>query len=688
MTFLTSSVLGSRSDRKKQAVSKPRGALQKGTGDQNQDVAESTPQPGLSAPLDHDSPGSEPAFPIIHTKIQPPRRRPDLLLRSRLVNQVHAMLDRKLIILSAPAGYGKTSLLVDFAETSEFPVCWLTLDRFDRDTAPVPRILHRCHRHALPNLWGESRRFLRQAGDPAASLYAIVAVLVQEVQACIPEYFILVLDDYHNVDEQDTIAEFLELFVTYVDENCHLIVASRNLLALPNMGLLIARRQAAGLSIDELRFTPRDIQSLVQQNYDLELESSQADILGQRTGGWITGILLSSVRLWREGKSDTLPRGRINQELYEYLLTQVMKKLTDALQNFLLASSVLDEISPELCGEVLEIPDAAELFGEMRQRTLFCVEYPGANGLLRYNDLFLDFLRSNLRGLYPERYHTLMLQAASYYAGRQEWERALERYFSLGEVQLAADHLQKIAPSYFESGRWDSLAGWIDALPGEVLAGRSFLLVQRAKIYAERGQHPRALELLDRAGQSLEPVGTDSIAEQARILVLKASVLRLQDRYMECVAHCQQALLLAEGNSPEMKSTRALAHKNVGLCWLWLGRMDDGRAALRQAMQLYQEMGDTQDIGMIRHDMGLVHELAGDLVGAADHYRLALQSWQELGNLSPWANELNSLGVVYHMQGDFEASRCLPGGCPGKIPPIRRPAHPGLYPGQPGRPAA
>jgi DNA-binding SARP family transcriptional activator/Tfp pilus assembly protein PilF len=129
---------------------------------------------------------------------------------------------------------------------------------------------------------------------------------------------------------------------------------------------------------------------------------------------------------------------------------------------------------------------------------------------------------------------------------------------------------------------------------------------------------------------------------------------------VDCIAHSQQALLLAVGKTPEIEYTRAIAHKNIGLCWLWLGRMDDGRAALRQAMQLYQELAGVQDIGMIHHDIGLVHELAGDLSGASDYYRLALQSWQELGNLSPWANELNSLGVVYHMQSELEqAGACF-----------------------------
>ncbi|MFN2185830.1 MAG: hypothetical protein ACK2UU_17750, partial [Anaerolineae bacterium] len=187
------------------------------------------PIPGEDQP----APAS-PALPLIVTKIRVPRRRHDLLPRRRLVNFIHAHLDRKLILISAPAGYGKTSLLTDFAHDTDLPVCWYTLDEFDRDLHVFLEHLIAAIGRRFPAFGQRSLSFLHNTADPGSNLYPLVATMVQEIYDTIPEYFFLVLDDHHAVEMQEQINEFLDLFVAYVDENCHVIIASRTLPALPN----------------------------------------------------------------------------------------------------------------------------------------------------------------------------------------------------------------------------------------------------------------------------------------------------------------------------------------------------------------------------------------------------------------------------------------------------------------------
>jgi LuxR family maltose regulon positive regulatory protein len=592
---------------------------------------------------------SDNSIPLISTKIHPPRLREELLLRTRLVNQLHVHLERKLIILSAPAGYGKTSLLIEFASETEFPVCWFTLDNFDRDLRTFLEYFIAAIAIRFPDFGDKSHQVLKQLNDPIANMYAVVTALVQEIQATIPEYFIIILDDFQCVDGADSIAEFLDLFITYVDENCHVILSSRTLPVLPNLVLLISRRQAIGLSIDELRFTPSEIQALVLQNYHFTFNPQEADSLIHRTGGWITGILLSADANWKMGQVELPKHGRINQELYDFLTSHLLSHETAQMQEFLLISSVLDEVSPWLCSQILQIDQCSQLIDQVRQRNLFVAEYEGPGGILRYHDLFHEYLRSRFQKESPQIYHQLSLRVAEYYATQKEWDRVIERYLILGEFSRSAELLNQLAPDFYSTGRWDTLAGWIDSLPEGIGQQYPNLLIQRGKIYGERGQHTQAIKLFQQAEEKL-----NSPIDLARIHVLRASILRFQDHYTEAIALCQQALIFNIGETTDVKLTRAIAHKNIGLCWLSLGKIDEGRSDLRKAMRLYEELGILHDIGMIHHDMGLAKELTGDLRGAINHYQTALNYWQKLGNPSPWANELNSLGVIYYLQGDYQ----------------------------------
>ncbi len=598
------------------------------------------------------------SLPLIVTKIRVPRRRPDLLTRRRLVSFIHKNLDRKLILISAPAGYGKTSLLTDFAHDTDLPVCWFTLDAFDRDLHVFLEHLIAAIALRFPAFGPRSCSLLRETPDAGSNLYPLVATMVQEIYDTVPEYFCLILDDHHTVEDQDQITEFLDLFATYVDENCHLILASRMLPALPNLSLLVARRQATGLSVDELRFTPQEIQALAQQNYGLELSPEQASRLAERTGGWITGLLLTTAHHWEGAQSEVAIRGRINVDLYGYLTKQVLNRQPAPLRDFLPASSVLDELSPDLCTAVLQIERPEPLMEEIRSRNLFVTEFEGGSNRLRYHDLFREFLQDALRRQDEVRFRDLSLRAAAAYAERGEWERAVSRYLAWEQYEPVIDILRRTGAHLFHMGRWDTLADWIDALPEPVLAAHPLFVMHRGKIHMERGKHDQALALFDKAEAAFR--ATDDHTGRAYALATKGHVLRFQGRYTEAIAQSQQALRLLAETTDEQRFTMALAHRNVGICEFWQGQTAESEKALQQALRLYESVGASFDVATVHQDLGVGHELTGNLAAAVEHYEAALGYWQELGNPGPWANTLNSLGVIICAQGRYkEAAQLL-----------------------------
>jgi ATP/maltotriose-dependent transcriptional regulator MalT/DNA-binding SARP family transcriptional activator len=591
---------------------------------------------------------------LVTTKIRVPRRRPDLLPRQRLVSFLHAHLDRKLILVSAPAGYGKTTLLADFAQDTDWPVCWYTLDPFDRDPRVFLEYLVASIARRFPAFGERTRGLLRETPDIGSNLHPLVATLVQEIYQTIPEYFVLILDDHHTVENQEQVNELLDLFVTYVDENCHVILASRTLPVLPNLSLLVARRQAAGMSIDELRFTAQEIQSLAERNYGLSLSVEQAELLAQRTGGWITGLLLAAAPRWQRAQSDVALRGRITLDLYDYLSRQVLDQQPPPLRDFLLASSVLDDLDLDLCQEVLGTSDPLSLLEELRARRLFVIEFEGDSGQLRYHDLFREFLQSSLRHHDEARFRDLTLRAARAYSRRGEWERAVARYLRLREYEAVAEIVHQVGGALFEAGRWDTLAGWIDALPETLREARPEFLVLRGKVYAERGSYDPAL--FERAERAFAASG--DLPRAALALATNGSILRLQGRYAEALACCHRALSLVTGETPQEQWPKALATRNIGLCQLESGQIAEGRESLQQALRLYLRLDDVYNVAMAQHDLGLSHERSGDLEGAIAYYQAALLSWKRLGSPGPWANTLNGLGVVYLVQGRY--SEALP----------------------------
>jgi DNA-binding winged helix-turn-helix (wHTH) protein len=251
---------------------------------------------------------------MIPARILIPRRWNHLLHRPRLLDRLHRHVDRALTFITAPVGYGKTSLLVDFSHEAPFPVCWLSLDDSDRDLHTFVEHLVASLRHRFPAFGRATRRALASKPGRQRDPAVLADVIVQDTLDNIPEFFALILDDYHAVDGSKEVNELLGVFLIHRPAHRHLIVAGRTApVGLPIIQLT-ARSQIAALGPAHLAFTAQEVQTFLAYAHNVHLSLAQAEELVAHSGGWIGAIVLSTNTMW-QGMRDSLVRADLRRAL-------------------------------------------------------------------------------------------------------------------------------------------------------------------------------------------------------------------------------------------------------------------------------------------------------------------------------------------------------------------------------------
>ena len=332
-------------------------------------------------------------IPVSLTKIVIPTLRPEILHRSRLLALFDNLLDRKLIIIAAPAGYGKTSLLADFARQSEIPTCWLSLDSLDQDPQRFVAYLIASLELRFPKFGKQSKSVLKSLISFEHDMERILAVLVNEISGQIDQHFTLVVDDYQYVDSVPDVRNLFSRFIYLVGDNCHIVLASRRVPALPDITLMVARQQVSGFDLEELAFRPNEIRTLFEMTYGMTLDDRLVEGLMQQTEGWITGLLLSASNVAGSLPDMTRATRTTGVDLARYLDQEVLAPQPPIIRNFLLQTSLLEEFDADLCEAVLGKGDWKNLIKTVRQNNLFVLQIGPDGKWLRYHHIFQEFLQ-------------------------------------------------------------------------------------------------------------------------------------------------------------------------------------------------------------------------------------------------------------------------------------------------------
>lgn len=594
-------------------------------------------------------------LPITRTKILIPRRRADLLTRQRLLDQMSGFIDQKLVIVAAPAGYGKTSLLVDFLQQNpQIPAAWLSLDPLDQDPLRFISHLVASIQFIFPEFGRSSLNALQNANPDSLDLDNLTTVIVNDLSEHIFEHFLVVLDDYHLIEENKPVTHFINQFIQLSDENCQVIIASRTLLNLPDMPLLVARGQVGGLSFELLSFSAEEIVQLWDHNFGLDIKLQDAEILARETEGWITGLLLTQQA---DGMlSDRMIRARVSGvNLYDYLAQQVLERQTAEIQRFLLRTSLLEDFDVTLCEQVItpvleEAEDWPQLVEELFRLNLFLQPVESEDRVwLRYHHLFRDFLVDTMRRTRPQEARAIELNMAAWWISISEWDRAYEIYRRFEMTSALVDLVETAGPSLIARGRLNLLSSWINALPESERRTHPNLLSLEGTLLSIRGNAEEGLRLLDQSIRLFDPQSEKH--NLARALVRRSTARFQLGRFVESGIDAGQALTLLNDEPDSLE--QAEAYNSLGMTAYRQGELQEALRMLRRSRDLFIALQDGESAAKVGMHLGMVAKALGQYADAEMAYNQALAFYRDSSNLLWQASLLNNLGVLQHQIGDY-----------------------------------
>jgi LuxR family maltose regulon positive regulatory protein len=593
------------------------------------------------------------ATPLLTTKLYIPPVRPELVLRPHLIERLNEGLDHRLTLVSAPAGFGKTTLLTEWASSCGRPVAWLSLDEGDNDLARFMAYFVAALETIQANI-GQGVLGAFQAPRPP-QMESVLTGLINEI-AALPEPFVLVLDDYHLITFQP-IHDALAFLLDHLPPHAHLVMAGRSDPPLP-IARLRGRGQLTELRQSDLRFTPQEAARFLNQAMGLQLSTDDVAALSSRTEGWIAGLQMAAVSM--QGRDDVASFIQAftgsNIFVLDYLVEEVLHGQVDDVQSFLLQTSILDRLSGPLCEAVIggetEGPSArGQATLEMLEHSnLFIVRLDDERRWYRYHRLFADLLRQRLRQLYPDLLQELHRRASEWYERNGFVGQAIHHALSAEDFERGADLVEGMAESIMMRSEAATFQKWVEALPDDVFRTRPLLGVYHAISLLLSG-HP--LDVAEARLQDAVEADTDSIIS-GQVAAFRGLIAAYRGEAGQTVELARRALEILPEDSLFFRS---LVAGYLGLVYLQIGDYEAAAQTLPEAARVSEQAGNVTIRTLALCHLAELAAMRGQLHEARAIYEQALESAvDDRGRRQPIAGvPLMGLGQLMVEWNDFDA---------------------------------
>jgi LuxR family maltose regulon positive regulatory protein len=522
---------------------------------------------------------------VLKTKLGVPTLRSAHVPRPTLLKLLRASSDRKLTLISAPVGYGKTTLLTQWCQSEEggnLPCAWVSLDEQDNDVVRLWRHVIEALRQVVPKEGFGDDALVGLSVVGTKLVEAVTPMLINEL-AELPHRVVLVLDDYHCIKESDC-HESVAFFFAHLPDTVHVVLSTRSYPPL-SLGRLRARGEMDEIRTEQLAFSEDEATTLLKEGMQLDIGSGDVLALLEHTEGWPAGIYLAGLSL--RGKDDA--RAFIesfhgtNRHIVELLAEEMLIALSEAEKQFLLQTSVLERMSGSLCDAMVRTVGSAKLLRDLSHTNLFVVRLTEDEEWYRYHHLFADFLRYELTSTQPELVPVLHRRASVWFEREGLVGAAIRHAIAAGEYARVGTLIARHWLRYFTTGQTATLDRWLDALPEELVSGEAALALVKAwlsAVYGRGEERERYLALAeDNSYEGRLPDGTASV-ESGVALVRAVFGYGGVQRIVEAARR-------AAAQEPELTSPRAgLVRFGLGSSLYLSGDISQARKPLEEALEL------------------------------------------------------------------------------------------------------
>ena len=570
------------------------------------------------------------AIPLLKTKLHIPSLRPERVSRPRLIERLNEGLSPgcKLTLLSAPAGFGKTTLLSEWAADCAWPVVWLSLDERDNDPLRFLAYLVAAVQTHCRDV-GQSVVAAVQSAQ-ALSIEALLTGWINEL-ATLAEPLVLVLDDYHLIAgdavASQAVHDGVGFLLDHLPQQVHLVIASRANPPLP-LARLRARAQLVELRQSDLRFTSEEAATFLNEMMGLALSAQDVAVLTKRAEGWIAGLQMAALATQGQEDPSAFIRAFTGSDRYilDYLVEEVLERQPKDVQVWLLHTSILDRMTAPLCDAVAA--DALSsgqgqgqaMLERLEQANLFIVPLDNERQWYRYHRLFADLMRQRLHRLFPDQVPNLHHRASKWHERHGLMAEAIHHAMLASDRARAAELVEHAAEATLMSSQVGTLLNWIEGLPEETVRARPALSIWHAWALLWAGFPLQDVETC------LAYVDEKSDLTRGHVAALRGVIAVFQGQFGQAAELCHQAL-------------DALPQEDTFLCstlnWIVIAceRASKDRAGSDRALEEIIRVGEKSGHTMVAVQAicHLARRMAhrGQLVKASALYRQAL----ELGTL-------------------------------------------------------